>query len=115
MDDNMIKRNIASNYKENSMAKAILVRWKWNDSRTGRKFIGLRYGGRAESQHDLNVRYRVGSSEKVTLLLHADQLVDYSTEEKRDKILRLVDDHVWKWDPSYKVDFQSVVSKFVKS
>src|SRR5690554_3252927 len=115
MDDNMIKRNLASNFKENSMAKAILVRWKWNDNRMGRKFLGLRYGGRTETQYDLNVRYRVGSSEKVTLLLHADQLANLSHEEKIEKIIRLLDDHVWKWDTSSNVDFQSVVARFLKN
>ncbi|HHX31189.1 MAG TPA: hypothetical protein GX712_01185 [Bacteroidales bacterium] len=114
MDNNMIKDNLASNYKENSMVKAILVRWKWNEEHTGRKFLGLRYGGSAETQYDLNVRYPIGSNEKITLLLHADQLANLSTEEKKDKIMSLLVDHVWKWDLKNSRDFQTIVSKFVK-
>ena len=110
----MIKDNLASNYKENSMVKAILVRWKWNEEHTGRKFLGLRYGGSAETQYDLNVRYPIGSNEKITLLLHADQLANLSTEEKKDKIMSLLVDHVWKWDLKNSMDFQTIVSKFVK-
>jgi hypothetical protein len=37
-------------------------------------FLGLRYGGRAETQYDLSVKYSEKSEEKVTLLVHADQL-----------------------------------------
>lgn len=114
MDNNMIKKNLESNYKENSMAKAILVRWKWNDEHTGRKFLGLRYGGSAETQYDLNVRYPTGSSEKITLLLHADQLANLTFEEKKDKIMSLLDDHVWKWDLQHSNDFRTVISKFVR-
>ena len=114
MDDNMIKRNLESNYKENSVVKAILVRWKWNEEKTGRKFLGLRYGGSAETQYDLNVRYPTGSTEKITLLLHADQLANLSKEEKEDKILKLLDDHAWEWDLNNSRDFHAVVSKFVR-
>lgn len=110
----MIKNNLESNYKENSMAKAILVRWKWNDENTGRRFLGLRYGGSAETQYDLNVRYPIGSNEKITLLLHADQLANLTFEEKKDKIMSLLDDHVWKWDLQHSKDFRTVISKFVR-
>ena len=110
----MIKKNLESNYKENSMAKAILVRWKWNNETKGRKFLGLRYGGSAETQYDLNVRYPIGSNEKITLLLHADQLANLTKEEKKEKIIRLLDDHVWKWDLKNSMDFHTVVSKFVR-
>lgn len=110
----MIKRNLESNYKENSMVKAILVRWKWNDENTGRMFLGLRYGGSAETQYDLNVKYSTGSNEKITLLLHADQLANLTKEEKREKIIKLLDDHVWEWDVKNSMDLHAVVSKFVK-
>jgi hypothetical protein len=114
MDNNMIKNNLESNYKENSVVKAILVRWKWNEEHTGRKFLGLRYGGSAETQYDLNVRYPVGSNEKITLLLHADQLANLSTEEKREKIMSLLIGHGWKWDFKNSRDFHTVISKFIK-
>lgn len=110
----MIKKNLESNYKENSMAKAILVRWKWNEEGTNRKFLGLRYGGTAETQYDLNVRYPNSSNEKITLLLHADQLANLNTEERIDKIISLLDDYVWKWDQINSMDFRTVASKFVR-
>ncbi|MDD4778465.1 MAG: hypothetical protein PHV53_09290 [Fermentimonas sp.] len=113
MDDNLMKKIIESNSKVNSMAKAILVRWKWDDNNIFRIFLGLRYGGTTETQFDLDQKYPASSEEKVTLLLHADQLANLNREEKISKIVNLLDDGLWKWDPSKKIEFIKVVNRFL--
>lgn len=54
MDDNLMKQILENNSKLNSMAKAILVRWKWDDNKHYRIFLGLRHGGTRETQFDLD-------------------------------------------------------------
>lgn len=110
----MMKEILRSNTKTNSMAKAILVRWKWNEEDNYRTFIGLRYGGTTENQYDLNVRYPEKSEEKISLLLHADQLAKLTREEKVDKINRLLHDHSWKWDPAKESEIIQKVEKFIR-
>lgn len=110
----MMKEIIKSNSKRNSMAKAILVRWKWDDDDSHRKFIGLRYGGTTEDQYDLDVRYPHKSEEKISLLVHADQLAKLTREEKIDKITRLLRDSSWKWDPEKESEIPLKVERFVK-
>ena len=113
MDDNLMKKIIENNSKLNSMAKAILVRWKWDDNNNYRIFLGLRYGGTTETQFDLDQKYPVNSEEKITLLLHADQLATLSREEKISKIVQLLGDGLWKWDPLKKIEFINVVNRFL--
>ena len=113
MDDNLMKHILENNSKLNSMAKAILVRWKWDDNKHYCIFLGLRHGGTRETQFDLDQKYPVYSDEKITLLLHADQLATLTREEKIDKILQLLGDSLWKWDPSKKIEFSNVVEKFL--
>lgn len=108
-----MKKNLENNSKLNSMAKAILVRWKWNENNHYRIFIALRYGGTSETQFDLNQKYPLYSDEKITLLIHADQLATLSREDKINKIVQLLADNLWKWDPSKKIDFHTVVDKFI--
>lgn len=103
-----------SNRKPNSMAKAIMVRWKWNDELNHRIFLGLRRGGITEDQYDLSVRYPEKSEEKISLLVHSDQLANLSREEKIDKIIRLLTDSSWKWDPDKVCDFHNKVDRFVR-
>lgn len=49
MDKNMMKDILESNSKRNSMAKALLVRWTWNEDKNHRTLLGLRIGGSAET------------------------------------------------------------------
>jgi tyrosine phenol-lyase len=65
MDDNLMKQILENNSKLNSMAKAILVRWKWDDNKHYRIFLGLRHGGTRETQFDLDQKYPVYSDEKI--------------------------------------------------
>src|SRR5690554_5481230 len=109
MDDNMMKDNIASKSKRNSVAEAILVRWKWNDHGKYRTFLRLRYGGSAETQYDLKVKSSEKSKEKITVLIHADQLADLKREEQVDYVVRMLHDEMWKWDPSKSVNFREKV------
>jgi len=115
MDDNMMKDNIASKSKRNSMAEAILVRWKWNDHDSYRTFLGLRYGGAAETRYDLSVKYSEKSNEKITVLVYADQVADLSREEQVKHVVRLLTDKMWKWDPSTQIDFHEKVNRLLKT
>lgn len=113
MDDNLMKKILENNSKLNSMAKAILVRWKWNENNDYRIFLGLRYGGTTETQFDLNQKYPLNSEEKITLLVHADQLATLNRDDKISKIVQLLGDSLWKWEPSKNIEFRNVVDKFL--
>lgn len=115
MDDNMMKDNIASKSKRNSVAETILVRWKWDKHHDYRTFVRLRYGGASETLYDLKVKYPEESNEKVTVLIHADQLADLSREEQVDHVVSMLNDEMWKWDPSARVDFREKVSRLLKT
>lgn len=115
MDDNMMKDNIRSNSKRNSVAESILVRWKWNEHDTYRTFLGLRYGGTAETRYDLSVKYSNKSNEKVTVLVYADQLADLPRDEQVNHVVKLLLDDIWKWDPSGIVNFRDKVNRLLKT
>lgn len=108
-----MKKILESNSKLNSMAKAILVRWEWSDNKNYRIFLGLRYGGTSETQFDLDQKYPVNSEEQTTLLLYSDQLATLSRDEKISKIVQLLGDSLWKWEPSKNIEFRKVVDKFI--
>ncbi|WP_294070470.1 hypothetical protein [Proteiniphilum sp. UBA1028] len=110
----MMKDILESNSKRNSMAKALLVRWKWNDDKTYRILLGLRIGGTAETQYDLKVKYPEQSNEQVTLVVHADQLAGLMLEEKIDKVVELLTDEMWRWDPAHMLNFREKVEKLIK-
>ncbi len=115
MDDNMMKDNIASKSKRNSVAEAVLVRWKWDDHEKYRTFVRLRYGGRAETQYDLKVKSSEKSKEKITVLIHADQLADLPRTEQVDHVVKMLTDEMWKWDPTVRVDFHEKVDRLLKT
>lgn len=114
MDDNMMKENIESNSKENSLAQAILVHWKWDDNRVYRNFLGLRYGGTAETQYDLDRKYPEDSTENETVVVHSEQLTSFSDQERVQKITSLLASETWKWNPEKRVDFHAEVEKVLK-
>lgn len=114
MDKNMMKDILESNSKRNSMAKALLVRWKWDKEKRYRTLLGLRIGGSAETQYDLKVKYPEQSNEQMTLLVHADQLAGMSLNEKVDKVVQMLTDEMWKWDPAQTVNFREKVQRLIK-
>ncbi len=114
MDDNMMKDNVESNSKENSLAKAIIVHWKWDDNRVYRDFLNLRYGGSAETQYDLDMKYPEDSNESETVVVHSEQLISFSDEERVQKIVSLLDSETWKWNPEKHIDFRAEVEKTLK-
>lgn len=109
-----MKDNLESNSKRNSMAKALLVHWKWDDEKKYRTLLGLRFGGSAETQYDLKVKYPEQSNEQITLLVHADQLAGMTLDEKINKVVLLLSDEMWKWDPTQTVNFREKVEKLLK-
>lgn len=114
MEDNMMKWKEEDNSKENSLANGILVHWKWDDRKIYRTFLRLRSGGTSETQHDLNMKYPEESLEQETLLLYSDQLVTLPREEQKTKIVGLLSDETWRWDPAKEPDFASEIDKFLK-
>ncbi len=114
MDNNMMKDILESNSKRNSTAKALLVRWRWNHDKSHRTLLGLRLGGLAETQYDLKVKYPEQSNEQITLVVHADQLAGMSLEEKIDKVVLLLTDDMWNWDPGQTINFREKVGKLIK-
>ena len=110
----MMKDILESNSKRNSMAKALLVRQTWNEDKNHRTLLGLRIGGSAETQYDLKVKYPEQSNEQLTLLVHSDDLAGMTQEEKIDKVVKMLTDEMWEWDPDQKVDFRAKVVKLIK-
>ncbi|MFA6912557.1 MAG: hypothetical protein WCQ61_05505 [Proteiniphilum sp.] len=109
----MMKDILESNSKRNSMAKALLVSWRWDENKSHRTLLGLRIGGSAETQYDLKVKYPEQSNEQLTLLVHADQLAGMTREEKVDEVVEMLTDGMWKWDPDQKIDFRAKVEKLI--
>lgn len=114
MDDNMMRENRESNAKENSLAEAILVHWKWDDNRVYRDFLGLRYGGSAETQYDLDLKYPQESVENETVVVHSEQLASFSDEERVQKVTSLLASETWKWNPEKPIDFRAEVEQTLK-
>lgn len=114
MDNNMMKDILESNSKRNSTAKALLVRWKWNNDKSYRTLLGLRIGGSAETPYDLKVKYPRQSNEQITLVVHADQLAGMSLEEKIDKVVQLLTDDMWKWERGQTINLREKVEKLIK-
>lgn len=111
MDDNMMKDNLENNSKRSSLAEAIIVKWKWNDARTRRIFKGLRLGGTAETEYDLDMKYPEESFDHESVLVHAEQLKHLSEEEKKAKLLDLLASEDWVWDTRENEDFNKEISE----
>jgi len=54
------------------------------------------------------------SFERITLLVHADQLAGMTLDEKTDKVVLLLTDEMWKWNPAKTVNFREKVEKLLK-
>lgn len=115
MDDNMMKDNIKSNSKRNSVAKSVLVRWKWGEHDRYRIFLGLRFGGAAETKYDLSVKSSDKTNDKYTVLIYADQLADFEQKDQVNHVVKLLTDEMWKWDPSKNVSFKEKVEQLLKA
>ncbi len=111
MDDNRMKDNIENNSKRNSLAESIIVKWKWNDSRQKRIFEGLRFGGTAETEYDLGLKYPEESVEHESLLLYANQLVHLTEVEKKTKIFDLLASEEWHWETDESNNFNKRINE----
>lgn len=111
MDDNMVKDNLENNSKRSSLAESVIVKWKWDDNRKHRIFEGLRIGGTAETQYDLDLKYPEESVDHESVLVHADQIKDFSEGEKKNKILELLNSEAWVWDTNKSESFNEEINK----
>ena len=111
MDDNMMKDNLESNSKRSSLAEAVIVKWTWNDDRKRRIFNGLRLGGTAETEHDLEMKYPEESFDQESVLVHAEQFKHVSIEEKKARLHNLLNSEDWLWDTTESEDFAEKISE----
>ncbi len=70
---------------------------------------------RSETQYDLKVKNSEKSKEKITVLIHADQLADFPRTEQVNQVVKMLTDEMWKWDPAVRVDFHEKVDRLLKT
>lgn len=109
----MMRDNLESNSKTNSLAEAIIVKWRWNDSREKRIFQGLRLGGNAEVNYDLEVKYPEESIEQESVLLYGDQLINLTNDQKKTKISDLLSSEEWSWEGTGSRDFMKEINGLI--
>lgn len=113
MDKYVVNENVSDNSKKLSLAGFLIVHWQWNRDKNYRTFLGLRMGGKSETRYDLELKYKDNEFEKETVLTEFEQLADYSLEEKREKILEILEEEEWRWDPEQNFDFEKEVDDIV--
>ena len=110
----MIKDNLEDNSKLNSLANDLVVAWEWNKDHNAREFLDLRYGGDREDRYELQTRYDGSPSEDEQVLISSDKLMDFTRDEKINKVVELLNGPEWLWSNQPKPNFREIAEKVIQ-
>ena len=114
MDKKIMKETLEDNTEKKSLANSVIVRWKWDYEKKYRDFLAIRLGGEAESEYDLQLKYRDEALENESVLILSDQLAHISKAEQKQKILSLLSGENWQWNPEQEINLSKEVQNLLK-